>query len=320
MSSSATYPDGRYPICKKCLFETLDMDNTEQIQDTLLEMNKPFIYSQWMSSLDEGKQTNKNPFGLYIKNLFLNYKNSTWKDSEFDSPKKEIVPSKSEQPSENVEYEIIDNIEDSQDKKDVIKMLGYDPFEYEAIEDQKQMYSRLVDFLDESTLEDGLKLQSVIEIVKGFNQVDKVNRAITLSTKDLQYLSQNYGGIKSLADTKQKMLTSVLKLAEENGISIKHNNQKSKGAGTLSGIIKQIQEKGIREAEINIYDIETYEGMRKVADISNKSIMEQLMLNENDYTEMIKDQRDMINNYESRLNELEEENRLLKLKIKEYEE
>jgi nitrogen-specific signal transduction histidine kinase len=43
------------------------------------------------------------------------------------------------------------------------------------------------------------------------------------------------------------------------------------------------------------------------------------MLNENDYTEMIKDQRDMIRNLDERLIELEEENRLLKIKIKQYE-
>lgn len=328
-SNSSNHKDGRYPICKKCIKENLGIDdNTDyrsqeflsKFQNVLLEMNKPFLYSLYISSVDESERTGREFLGMYMKNVYLNFNSYNWKDSEFDNEKEE-KNEVSTSDSETVEYEFVEKEEyETQDKKDVIRMLGYDPFEFENKIDKKRMYSKLIDFLDESTLEDGLKLQSVIEIVKGFNQIDKINLAITNITNDINNLSNKSGGIKSLIDSKKNILTSVLKLAEDNGISVKHNNQKSKGAGTLSGIIKQLQEKGIKSSEINIYDIDTYEGMKKVADISNRSIMEQLMLNENDYTEMIKDQRDMITKYDEKIIELEEENRLLKLKLKEYEE
>jgi hypothetical protein len=198
-------------------------------------------------------------------------------------------------------------------------MLGYDPFEYESNEDKKHIYSRLVDFLDESTLEDGFKLQAVIEIVKGFNQIDKINQAITNITNNADKLSTNPGGISSLITAKKNILDSLMKLAAENGISVKHNNQKSKGAGTLSGIIKTLQEKGFEEAEVNLFDIETAQGIKQVADLSNKSIINQLQFDENDYTSMIIEQREIIQELDAKVIKLEEENRLLKKEIIKYQ-
>jgi hypothetical protein len=110
-----------------------------------------------------------------------------------------------------------------------------------------------------------------------------------------------------------------MKLAAENGISVKHNNQKSKGAGTLSGIIKTLQEKGFEEAEVNLFDIETAQGIKQVADLSNKSIINQLQFDENDYTSMIIEQREIIQELDAKVIKLEEENRLLKKEIIKYQ-
>lgn len=326
MSNSSNHIDNKYPICKTCIKKNLNIDKTtdfysndflEKFQNIMLEMNRPFIYSLWLSSVDEHKNTGKDLFGLYLKNVILNFKTFTWKDSEFGTS---TLPNN----SNITQMEIIDSndekvkIIDNRDKDDVIRMLGYDPFEYEHPNDKEQLYHRLVDFLDESTLEDGFKLQAVIEIVKGFNQIDKINQAITTITNDVNSLSTNSGGIKSLIASKKSILDSLVKLAEENGLSVKHNNQKSKGAGTLSGIIKTLQEKGIEEGEVNLFDIETAKGMRQVADLSNKSIIAQLQFDENDYTQMIMEQREMIQDLDSKVIKLEEENRLLKKELIKY--
>jgi hypothetical protein len=319
LSSSPNHADSKYPVCKKCIQESLKLENPtsqesiDSVKVVLLEMNRPFIYSQWLSSVDESQKTKKNVFGLYYKSIILNYKTYTWLDSEFEFDNT---------PSETVSSQVIDKAQitvvDNRDKDDVIRMLGYDPFEYETNEDKRHLYSDLVNFLDESALEDGFKLQAVIEIVKGFNQIDKINQAITNITSDINKLSTNSGGIKSLIDSKKNILASLLKLAEDNGLSVKHNNQKSKGAGTLSGIIKTLQEKGFEEGEVNLFDIETAQGIRQVADLSNKSIVAQLQFDENDYTSMIIEQREMIQDLDSKVSKLEEENRLLKKEIIKY--
>lgn len=322
LSNSPNHADQRFPVCKPCLKSGLDFTEPmsqnciDSLKNVLLEMNRPFVYSLYVTSVEEAERKNKELFGIYLKNILLNGKDLTWKDSEFESSTVKSNVEILDKLETDEEIKVIDNRE----KNDVIRMLGYDPFEYESPNDKKQLYSRLIDFLDESTQEDGFKLQAVIEIVKGFNQIDKINQAITNITNDISRLSDKSGGIKSLIDSKKNILASLISLAKDNGISVNHNNNKSKGAGTLSGIIKTLHEKGIEDGEINIYDIETCDGMRQVADISNKSILEQLMLNENDYTEMIKDQHEMIKNYDKRITDLEEENRLLKIKLKSYEE
>jgi hypothetical protein len=320
LSNSPNHADKKYPVCKTCLKESLKLDNPmseesmNSLKDVLLEMNRPFIYSLYESSVDESARKNRELFGLYLKNIMLNFKDYTWKDSEFES----------KSPAVETNIEIMDKnnddvvVVDDRDKKDVIRMLGYDPFEYEAQEDKRLLYNSLVDMLDESTLEDGFKLQASIEIVKGFNQIDKINRAISNITSDVNKLASNSGGIKSLIDSKKNILASLIKLAEENGISVKHNNQKSKGAGTLSGIIKTLQEKGFEEAEVNLFDVETAQGIRQVADLSNKSIFNQLQFDENDYTAMILEQREIIEELDQKVMKLEEENRLLKKEIIKY--
>jgi hypothetical protein len=159
-------------------------------------------------------------------------------------------------------------------------------------------------------------LPIVIEIVKSFNQLDKFNQALTLMTTDINNVQSQVGGVKSLIETKDKIYRAILAMAKDNGISVNHATNKSKGAGTLSGIIKQLQERGFNEVEVNLFDIETAKGMQQVADLSSKAIVKQLMLDENDYTWIITEQKEMIQKQDKRIIELEEENRLLKVKSK----
>lgn len=310
--------DGRLSICKKCLKDSIDYNDISTVKEVLMQINRPFIYNLWESSAEEAKAQNKDHFGLYIKTLGLaKFKELTWKDSDENSnPKEQIIDDSSNEFDENHNDVSEESAAlETQNKLDVIRMVGYDPFEFENEKDKRHLYNKLVDFLDESTLEDGFKLPTVIEIVKTFNQLDKINNTISKLTSDQASFLQSAGTVKSLIESKDKLYKSVLALAKDNGISVNHNNNKSKGAGTLSGIIKQLHEKGIKSAEINIFDIETAEGMKQVADISNRSIFEQLMLNESDLYDMVKEQREMIQQLTTRNEQLEEENRLLKIKL-----
>lgn len=208
--------------------------------------------------------------------------------------------------------------EDKINKADIIRLLKYDPFIEEPDDIKAFLYNKLIDFLDEDTLNDSFKLPIVIEIVKGFGQAERINRA--LSVMDIVNDASCVDDVKKLSSTKTDLLKSILSMAKDNGISENYSNNKSKGAGTLSGMIKELQEKGIRSAEINLYDIETCEGMKQVADISNRSILEQLMLNENDYVDMIKEQRKLIQEYREKAEKFEEESRILKVKLKDLED
>jgi hypothetical protein len=310
-------PDGRMGICKDCLANIYNFYLNKNNGDSRVAMyllcrklDIVYIENVYTAALNESTNKGTPLYGIFIKNInSLNqYSNYTFDESD-DFYHKE----KTEEKIEKKSSESI-NLNDKQNEEDVLRILGYDPFESENPDDKKYLYNRLIDFLDESTLEDSFKLPTVIEIVKSFNQIDKINSALAVITSDIKAVANNVGGVKSLIEAKDKMLRAVLALAKDNGISVNHNNNKSKGAGTLSGIIKALQEKGFTESDINLFDIETIGGIKQVAEISNESILKQLMFDENDYTEMIKEQRTLIEEFRNKCEKLEEELRLLKIR------
>ena len=72
---------------------------------------------------------------------------------------------------------------------------------------------------------------------------------------------------------------------------------------------------GFDDVKVNLFDIETSEAMKQIADISNRSIMEQLTWDSNDYTEMIKEQREKLLMLQDENGELKEQNRILQNQI-----
>lgn len=303
-------------ICKQCCIDLYEYlvkkynDCKTALYFTCRMLDVYFEGSLYYSAEQQANNSNSSIFAIYLQkcNSLPQYLGKTFFDSTpFEFNKNANIFES--------EIKLDTNEEDKRNKEDVIRMVGYDPFENENPMDKKYLYNTLVDFLDESTLEDSFKLPTVIEIVKSFNQIDKINQALTLMTNDINNVQSQVGGVKSLFEAKDKMYRAILAMAKDNGISVNHATNKSKGAGTLSGIIKQLQEKGFMEAEVNLFDIETCEGMQQVADISNQSILKQLQFDENDYTFMINEQRALLQDMQKKNIKLEEENRLLKIEI-----
>ena len=110
-------------------------------------------------------------------------------------------------------------------------------------------------------------------------------------------------------------MDSTSKLAQDNNISSNYNKNSSEGKNTFSNKMKEILADGVDNMKVNLFDIKTCEAMRQIEDISNRSIIEQIGLDENDYTEMIKEQREKLLAYDTKLAEAVEENRNLKNKM-----
>ena len=325
-SNSSKNTDGKVNICKPCIFKDLNItEDTDllddvylkRMQDVLLELNLPYIHRVWLSTIKTAKRKSNGNFGSYLRQLHLNHKNVNWTDSEFpgeveedeDTDIQELGISKEEiEKKHDIEL-------DTQNEKDVLRLLGYDPFEYESPKDRPNLFNELIGYLDESTLEDGYKLSSVIMIVKTVNQIGKIDAAISKNMRDMKNFAKNAGSISSLTTAKNTMTKVVNDLAKENGISAKNATNKSQGAGTLSGILKQLRDFDFHEADVNLFDIETSKGLQQVADISHKSIANQLRFDENDYSNMILEQKELIQNFESKAKKYEEDNRLLRIEL-----
>ena len=306
---------GYYTVCKSCLramcCNSLGELDRQKFIDTMKFLNKPFHQDLF----DKCSTTVNDTLGEYMKRTGLRaYIKETFENSDgFNKTASSIFNSIPDVRS----AEFLEG--DKQSKADCIKLLGYDPFELENPKDKAKLYNTLVDYLDESTLADSFKIPVCIQIVATFNQIDKINQAISIYTADPNTIIKEASSIKTLMDSKKSMLTAILSMAKDNGISINYNNNKSKGAGTLNGIVKKLDEIGLEAAEVNLFDLETCEAMQQIANISNKSILDQLVLDENGYTDMIAQQKQMITKMDIQNMKLEEENRLLKIKIKTLE-
>ena len=204
--------------------------------------------------------------------------------------------------------------EDEINRRDCIKLLGYDPFFDNDKKEQKYLYNTLLPFLDDATLGDAFKLPIVIELVKSLGQVEKLNKTFNNMMASTDNIEENASKLSSLINSKDKLYRSILAMAKDNGISLNYAVNKSQGAGTLSSIVKELDEIGFREAKINLFDIETSESMKQVADISNKSLIEQINLQDSELWDMINELRETRIKLDRKVDELTEKLRLEKVK------
>lgn len=327
VSTDARVQSGLTPICKDCAKQlALRVDKNgdeheptkESMQLALRYLNKPFLNKVWDASIQESEnlvaaKTKSNAATAYFKNIaMVNYIGLTYFDSDMF---KEKIVYDDEKEIETIETLFNETEQDEylKNKKDVFRLLGYDPFEKENISDQPFLYSQLLGLLDasEDANEDMMRTASAITIVRGFLQQSKIDDSIVSLMTDIKQLQQNSATIKSLQDSK-KHLTAIIKdLAAESCISLKNSKNTKKGENTWTGKIKKIKDMNLREGEINGFDIGTCRGMQQVMDMSNASILKQLRLDESEYSDMLAEQREMITSLQSQLDNYKEISRIL---------
>ena len=316
MSSDPMVLTGITTMCKDCARKiAMNWDERSQtygtctktsIQNALIRLDKPFLNKLWDSSYLEWadgstKKQRTTIWDAYIKNIgMVQYRGMRWQDSDiFD------VYVEKAKAAAKIELDKEDRLPDANftevdeeyktNRRDVIRMTGYDPFaNYPAEEDKPMLYAQVVSFIDEETKNDGMKMNAVIQIVKSFNQISKINDAIDELSSDTMKLNNNNGTIKQLADTVSKLLSGANALAKDNGISVNFNNSKSKGQNTLTGKMKELDLIGFRDAKINMYDIDYCAGMQQVANISCKAQVDQIGYDENVMNEISNIRREIV--------------------------
>lgn len=292
-------------------------------QEALERLDKPFMENVWMTAVAEYNNGGiASPWESYIRIISgPAFETMRWRDGDIysafrENAKKEAFDSVSS--FQNVEMPVVskDTEIDEQYKKnreDVIRLIGYDPFEKEAEEDKPLLYSQLIGYLDTSgdSNDDMMRISSAISIVRAFAQSAKIDDMLSDIFKNPQKAASSVGTIKSLQDAKKNANKMITDLAAESCLSLKNSKNASKGENTFTGKTKKLKDMNLREMENNAFDIGTAEGMRQVADISNASILKQIHLDENDYTEMLGQQREMIVNLQRLADENAEKARIL---------
>ena len=291
-------------------------DVTEaSLKSALMYLDKPFIKTLWESAYnevhDEGlKQPKRNMWTSYIKNVtsLPQYRGKRWKEGDFDDVKVE-VQQVTVQEERDINPEVLTELE--KNRRDVIKLIGYDPFEKEATEDQPLLYAQLIGYIDsDGNNDDMTRILDSIEIVRGYLQLQKLNDMSAKAFANLAQTGQS-GEIKNYMDTKKKVADVISQLAEQSCISQKHNKNSKKGENTWTGKIKMLKDLNLREAENNGFDIGTCRGMQQVLEISDASIMKQLALDESEWSDMVAEQRSKIIKLQSERDIYKEVNRIL---------
>lgn len=322
VTSDTNIRTGITRMCKECANKwVLDEEghvSKERMKIVLEYLDKPFLSKLFDTSFyevnnPESGRFGENLFGIYLKNLnsLPQYKGLRWHDSDIITAT--VIQEVDKQVEETVDTTRNEEILEmyKQNKHDVIKVLGYDPFQYDSEEDKPLLYSKLCGYFDE-TNDDEFLIASAVEVVKLQNQTEKINNAIAKYQSDTKSMVQNAAAIKTLMNIKKDASGTALALAKDNGFSQNFNKKKSKGSTTWSGRVKELKEMGLREQEINAFDVGTAAGMQQVANASMRAILDEIVLDDTDYTEIIATQRDELVKTQNKCAAAVEEARILK--------
>ena len=288
-------------------------------------LDVPWLEEVWEISYNEVndaslKKPKTNMWAAYAKNIKLpKYNGMRWRDGDLFNGNSITSDDVENKISSTMTPEVLEEYKTN--KKDIIRLTGYDPFaNYPVEQDLPILYAQLISFIDEETKNDGMKMNAVIQIVQAFNQIQKLNDAINELSADTKKLNSNNGTIKQHADTISKLLSGANALAKDNGISVNHNNSKSKGQNTLTGKMKELDLIGFRDAKINMYDIDYCKGMQQVAEISAKAQVDQIGFDENTMNEINNIRRELVDSLQKERDKANERARLLLVENKDLKE
>lgn len=318
-------------MCKDCVKKiALGWDENRQefgactkktVMEALEYIDRPFLenlwstsYNSWANNNDPRKQT---IWDSYITNVSMKqYNGKRWRDGDifqtYIEDAKQVAALETGNVNEAQTLLMSKEVdgEFEKNRSSVIRLLGYDPFECEKLEDQPLLYSQLIGYLDSGGdgNEDMMRTSSAITIVRGFLQQAKLDDKLA---KVMANTSSSPAEMKTLLDAKKNLSATISQLAEQSCLSLKHNKNASKGENTWTGKIKKLKDMDLREAEINGFDIGTCRGMQQVLEISDASILKQLRLDESEWSDMVADQRVMITDLQKERDTFKEVNRII---------
>lgn len=347
--------DKRVPVCKDCSKTSALNDdgtiNLGKLKELLRNIDKPLYYDLLFSSELSVKKENSyladedvQFHGMEILQKYFTLiamrqdKSKSYSDAEREGFMHQNSNRSSKEKSEIIERysqylyqpQCLDNTlshnksaqddvkwtkKDKQNMKYVMSTVGYDPFDDIGLDeyDRKYCFNIMSGYCDtEGISDDGHKMQGVIEMTMLYCQCRRITETMNL---ELSKTDADDKKIQKLTSSKTSLLSSISKIAQDNNIASNFNKNSKQGQNSLTSKMKEMSENGFSEIDVNLFDIKTSEAFKQIDEISNTNIANQLTLDAAEYSDIIKEQREMIQKYDSDIESLKEENRILKNKI-----
>ena len=317
---------GRIPICKNCLYEMMEnyYDTRKDMRVAMYLMCRK-IDIAFDGNIFEGTYTNEEMTPTRVLMVYMTQYNSLgfkngamlpFDDGEHVNERGESNIEPDEPFIEDVPANIKLTQDDRRNKREVIKMLEYDPFEGFSEVDQKFLYSDLINYFgDEDVVEDQFLVSQIIQVVNNNNHIRKLDYLLSQYMASDEKVQENDGKIKSLNSTKKDIVANTDRIAKENRISVRSRAGSNISKSSLTVMMERLRAMDFDDAEVDFYDQKKAYGMKRTAEISIQAIQDQLQFDENDIGYMITEQRNMIGEMEEKILDLEEENRVLSIKV-----
>jgi hypothetical protein len=328
-------------ICKSCA-KSLFQDYVKQESgDQIKALNRWCSMMNYYFDLDMAMQAEKEAktsssgqdiVSIYLRQLFLSQRlGQVYWDSPFLN---DTLPTYYET---NEEYykRVIEDTKmrrvyppefENWDKQDlenydlVIEWYHYDPFTDEQLEDRKKLYQNLVGFSDPEISEDTGKATACIDMCRCLQRLEKLNTMrARIEADDSLSIIDMAKTIKEISALQAKERADIQKYQKEWAFNTRYATGQKQGSGTLTGILKGMDEALFEDALPNAYDIKTSNAMVMAAEASWKGIFSQLNLSEAEFSEIIKHQREDITRLRTELDETKEALRLANVKLKREE-
>lgn len=309
--------DGYAHICIDCtnnLFEYYKQKygQAEAVKIICAMLDVPYYRSLYDSII---KQNDKFSFGLYIRQINgVQYKGKTFALTLYEG-ELSVTEKEAEEEAEEIS-ESNWTLEERRAKTEVKNLLGYDPFTGYAPKVRRKLFTELLGYLDDDEIiNDNYKIAQIIQIINNNEQINQYDIAISRTN-----IKRDVEEVQKLNSLKKELVMSNEKIAKENGISVKSRGDQRAGKGTLTGLMRDMREKDIREAEVNFYNQLQSEASRWAVNVSMQSMLDNIQLGENDVNEIIEDQRARLINLQDENDILKEEKRLFKIKEQDMSE
>lgn len=317
--------NNRMNLCKNCL-NSLLVEYVTESEDIKIGIYKTCravgtYYTEDLFNASYGAIGYKSELGIaenglniwkeYIKNV-NSLKQNLGKSFDDGQQLNLDLNKKEEKSNVGDELEIEKELEFKRNRTDIIKMIGYYPFEGEDCQDL--LCGQLITFLgDEDVQSSPIKLNAIISIIRTQRAVDVISKSLSDKTKDLTKLDDQLGSIKQMTAIQKDLSKTILDTAKDNKLTDLWSGKKTAGANTLTGTLYKLRQINLDEAQVNLYDIRTSLGMEQVAKQSARGIVENLNWGDDASMDMIKEQRVLIDKYYKLYISLKEENRKLKV-------